>query len=106
MSLSRRRSFARVTALLALCLFAGYLIADQSCGLPNRQCSEMTPRGCDEDHETCDHCWCAFHSGTVVAFDPVVWLQPVVLEKAGVWTRDERAPGGVPLDIDHPPQLA
>ena len=106
MSSCRSRLFARVAALVALLLFAGFLVADQSFNLSKDHCSEMTS-GCGEPHsDTCHHCFCSFHGGMVIALEPFRLSGPVVSEERSVLDWDQNAPRGERAPIHRPPRLA
>jgi len=99
------RMFA-LTALFAVCAFAGDIVADSVADLRGDHCVSQSSQP-DSQHEKapCGHCSCAVHNGTVitsaVAIDVVGALAVSVFLPIG----DQSAPDGLPATIDHPPQL-
>ncbi len=97
-----------LTALFALFVFTGDLVADEFCKASGN-CSASETQGSEgsESDHGCPACACAVQSGAVVRSEAVS-LMPgclVVVELVLTWI-DGAAPDGVRAAIDHPPQLA
>jgi hypothetical protein len=100
------RLFA-LTGLIALCAFAGDVVADSIADLRGDHCVCQSSQS-DSHHEKtpCSHCSCAVHNGTVITstltVDIVGAFRGSILFSIG----EQFAPSGLPAAIDHPPQLA
>ncbi len=94
-----------LTALCALFVFAGDLVADELCKVTGACCPSET-QGSEGDHG-CPACACAVQSGAVVRSEATALIHGCATEVEMVFAGEEgAAPEGVRAAIDHPPQLA
>jgi hypothetical protein len=100
------RLFA-LTGLIALCAFAGDVVADSIADLRGDHCVCQSSQS-DSQHEKtpCSHCSCAVHNGTVIVSTVAVDISAAFRASVFVSTSEQSAPDGLPMAIDHPPQLA
>ena len=95
-----------LTGLVALCAFAGDIVADSIADLRGEHCVSQSSQA-DPQHEKspCAHCSCAVHNGTVItstlAMDIIGGLRASIFLPTG----EQSPPDGLPTTIDHPPQL-
>lgn len=96
-----------LTGLIALCAFAGDIVADSIADLRGDHCiSENSQSDSQHEKEPCSHCSCAVHNGSVIASISAVLVSEASEHSLFVPAIDQFAPPGIPLAIDHPPQLA
>jgi hypothetical protein len=100
------RLFA-LTGLIALCAFAGDVVADSIADLRGDHCVCQSSQS-DSHHEKtpCSHCSCAVHNGTVITSTLTVDIVGAFQASVFYPTGEQSAPDGLPAAIDHPPQLA
>jgi hypothetical protein len=100
------RLFA-LTGLIALCAFAGDIVADSIADLRGDHCICQSSQS-DSHHEKtpCSHCSCAVHNGTVITSTLTVAIVGAFPASIFYPTGEQSAPDGLPAAIDHPPQLA
>jgi hypothetical protein len=100
------RLFA-LTGLIALCAFAGDIVADSIADLRGDHCLCQSSQS-DSHHEKtpCSHCSCAVHNGTVITSTLTVDIVGAFPASIFYSTSEQSAPDGLPAAIDHPPQLA
>jgi hypothetical protein len=100
------RLFA-LTGLIALCAFAGDVVADSIADLRGDHCVCQSSQS-DSHHEKtpCSHCSCAVHNGTVITSTLTVDIVGAFPPSVFYPTGQQSAPDGLPAAIDHPPQLA
>jgi hypothetical protein len=100
------RLFA-LTGLIALCAFAGDVVADSIADLRGDHCVCQSSQS-DSHHEKtpCSHCSCAVHNGTVITSTLTVDIVGAFPASVFYPTGEQSAPDGLPAAIDHPPQLA
>ena len=100
------RLFA-LTGLIALCAFAGDVVADSIADLRGDHCVCQSSQS-DSHHEKtpCSHCSCAVHNGTVITSTLTVDIAGAFPASVFYPTGEQSAPDGLPAAIDHPPQLA
>ena len=95
---------ARLAALLVLSFLAGN-VATSLCDLAGGQSFELTCQSCSQDQESSYDCDCADPDGTVAAIDPSNLSGPIVSQRAGILSVDDKAREGVASSVDHPPRL-
>jgi hypothetical protein len=96
-----------LTGLIALCAFAGDIVADSLADLQGDHCvSQSSQPGSQHDKAPCSHCSCAVHNGTVITSTLAVEIAGAFTASVFLPTGDQSAPDGLPAAIDHPPQLA
>ena len=101
----RNKAMLMLTALLALFVFTGDLVADEVCKVTGACCTSET-QGSEGDHG-CPACACAVQSGAVVRTEATALVPACAMQVEMVFTgEDGAAPDGVRAAIDHPPQLA
>jgi hypothetical protein len=100
------RLFA-LTGLIALCAFAGDVVADSIADLRGDHCVCQSSQS-DSHHEKtpCSHCSCAVHNGTVITSTVAVDISGAFGASVFLSSSEQSAPDGLPAAIDHPPQLA
>jgi len=100
------RLFA-LTGLIALCAFAGDVVADSIADLRGDHCVCQSSQS-DSHHEKtpCSHCSCAVHNGTAITSTLTVDIVGAFPASVFYPTGEQSAPDGLPAAIDHPPQLA
>ena len=96
-----------LTGVVALCAFAGDIIADSIADLRGDHCISQSSQS-DSQHEKapCAHCSCAVHNGTVITSTLTVDIGGAFVASLFYPTSDQSPPDGSPAAIDHPPQLA
>ncbi len=96
-----------LTALLALFVFAGDLVADGICEATGACMSEAQGSENSDGERDCPACACAVQSGAVVRVETITLVPACVMQVELVFTsEDGAARDGVRAAIDHPPQLA
>src|SRR5262249_15372646 len=99
--------FIRLTALFALVLFAGDIVADEVSDLCGDHCiSQTSETGSHSGAGECGHCSCATHSGTVVVADSSIPLTGAPEARTLFGLRATTRVPKLAVTIDHPPQLA
>jgi hypothetical protein len=96
-----------LAGLIALCAFAGDVVADSIADLRGDHCVCQSSQS-DSHHEKtpCSHCSCAVHNGTVITSTLTVDIVGAFSASVFYPTGEQSAPDGLPAAIDHPPQLA
>jgi|SRR5215475_2870086 len=96
-----------LTGLVALCAFAGDIVADSIADLRGEHCVSQSSQA-DPQHEKspCAHCSCAVHNGTVITSTFAMDIVGSLTASVFLPTGEQSAPDGLPATIDHPPQLA
>ena len=99
-----RTALVPLIAALAFLAFSGDLLADAvCCAMGHSEVSSESSAPAETD--SCPHCICATHAGTLsmpgVSAAPLPDVQP----DANFLLYDEHAPDRLPAAIDHPPQL-
>jgi len=106
MRLLRVSWLSRLTACLAMLLFAGDIIADAVADSRGDHCVSQSSQT-SEGHEKapCSHCACATHSGAVMVNDFGMRLDHGSQNASSLFQGNEGTPPRLPGSIDHPPQL-
>src|SRR5215468_2111883 len=100
------RLFA-LTGFFALCAFAGDIVTDSIADLQGEHCVSQSSQT-DSQHEKapCGHCSCAVHNGTVITSTVAMDISGAFGASVFFSSTEQSAPDGLPVAIDHPPQLA
>jgi hypothetical protein len=107
MAMIRCSSLHLLTGCFALFVFAGDIAADSIADLCGNHCVSESS-GSDSDHEKtpCSHCSCAVHNGSMIASSPAVQFFGGFESSEFISASDQSALAGLPVPIDHPPQIA
>jgi hypothetical protein len=96
-----------LAAFLAVFVFAGDIIADsigESCG---DHCATQSSQSQSEHEKApCSHCSCCAHSGTVIFSGAALHISADFGGSLFYAPSEQSVPTGLPVAIDHPPQLA
>lgn len=99
----RTSRYYLLTGLLTLLAFTGDIVADAVAEL---RCDHCVSACSHNEKVPCSHCSCAVHNGSVVASDNSVHIFRPSALSFFIGTEDQSAATGVPVAIDHPPELA
>jgi hypothetical protein len=104
--LGTSRLFALI-GLIAVCAFAGDIVADSMADSCCNHCVSQSSQS-DSDHEKtpCSHCSCCAHSGTVIVSSATMHVSADFGGSRFYGPSEQSVPTGLPCAIDHPPQLA
>jgi hypothetical protein len=104
--LGSTRLFA-LTGLIALCVFAGDMVADSIGDACGDQCMSQTSQS-DSQHEKapCSHCSCCVHGGNAIVSSSALQISGALQPSIFVQVLERSVPDGIAPAIDHPPQLA
>jgi len=107
MRFAGRSRLLALTSLIGLCAFTGDIVADSIAALRGDHCvSQCSQQDSEHDKAPCPHCSCAVHNGTVITSTVAVDISGGFGVSVFVSTSEQSAPDGLPVAIDHPPQLA
>lgn len=96
-----------LTGCFALFVFAGDITADSIADLCGDHCvSESSGSASDHEKTPCSHCSCAVHNGSVIASSLAAQFYGGFETSEFVFASDQSALAGLPVPIDHPPQVA
>src|SRR5262245_11300774 len=96
-----------LTSLIGFCAFTGDIIADSIADLRGDHCISQGSQS-DSQHEKapCAHCSCAVHNGSVITSTVAMDISGAFGASVFFSSTEQSAPDGLPVAIDHPPQLA
>src|SRR5262245_742562 len=101
---------SRLRLLAALCVFfvfGGDIVADSIVDALGEHCSAQAfPTDSHHEKTPCSHCSCAVHNGSVIAGNDGVQVSDDFAASGFVLANNQSSAGGLPAEIDHPPQLA
>jgi hypothetical protein len=106
MRFAGRSRLLALTSLIGLCVFTGDIVADSIADLRGNHCVSQDSQHDKVPCAPCAHCSCALHNGTVIASTVAVDISAAFRASVFVSTTEQFAPDGLPIAIDHPPQLA
>ena len=95
-----------VTGFFALFAFGGDIIGDAVADLRGDHCVSESS-GSDSHHEKspCSHCSCVIHNGSVLTGNGTDGVTGALQFAGFALTSSPFSPVGLPVAIDHPPQL-
>lgn len=103
----RNKAILMLTALFALFVFTGDLVADAICEATGACVSESQESDNSGGDQNCPACACAVQSAAVVRTETATLVHACAMEVELVFPVEfGAAPDGVRAAIDHPPQLA
>src|SRR5262245_20332729 len=107
MHIGRTSRVLALTGLIALCAFAGDIVADSIADLRGDHCVSQSSQP-DSQHEKtpCSHCSCCVHGGTVIVSSAAMHVSADFDGSVFYGPSEQSIPAGLPAAIDHPPQLA
>ena len=107
MNIGRTSRLFALIGIVVFCAFTGDIIADSIADGCGYHCQSQSSQS-DSDHEKtpCSQCSCCVHGGTVIVFSAAMYVTADFSGSRFYAPPEQSVPTGLPVAIDHPPQLA